>query len=61
MIHNKAKVTCTYTDFPNNVDKLSHKEILGYIYGSNILLLYIYKYMYNYQQIIKIKYEGLGD
>lgn len=48
MIHNKAKVICTYTNYPNVVDKLSCKERIGYIYDGNILLLYIYKYMYNY-------------
>lgn len=61
MIHNKAKVICTYTDYPNVVDKLSCKEHIGYIYDGNILLLYIYKYMYNYQQIIEMKYDGIGD
>lgn len=49
MIHKQVKVTCTYTDYRNTEYKLSCKERIGYIYDGNIPLLYIYKYMYNYQ------------
>lgn len=42
MIHNKAKVICTYTDYPNVVDKLSCKERIGYIYMMVIFYYYIF-------------------